>query len=190
MPIEAHGGSVYANLCLESAARLLSDGYNLNIFPEGAYIDDKEHVYKGRTGAARILFLSREKGIKANIVPVSIDISSTDMDLDSYDLNRDDIVNVNILEPLDYEEAYYNYENSSNFEEKNNSLHMIIDDGMRSIAKSLNREYIDSYIELYPKGNVIFKNGEKIDTTTANQDTYVSSYKQSIEERAKLLIKS
>lgn len=190
MPIEAHGGGVYANLCLESAARLLSDGYNLNIFPEGAYIDDKEHVYKGRTGAARILFLSREKGIKANIVPVSIDISSTDMDLDSYDLNRDDIVNVNILEPLDYEEAYYNYENSSNFEEKNNSLHMIIDDGMRSIAKSLNREYIDSYIELYPKGNVIFENGEKIDTTTANQDTYVSSYKQSIEERAKLLIKS
>lgn len=61
---------------------------------------------------------------------------------------------------------------------------------MRSIAESLNREYVDSYIELYPKGNVIFENGEKIDTTTANQDIYVSSYKQSIEERIKLLIKS
>lgn len=57
MPIEAHGGKEYANL--ESAASLLSNGYNLNIFPEGAYIDDKEHVYKGRTGASRILFRAK-----------------------------------------------------------------------------------------------------------------------------------
>ena len=190
MPIEAHGGKEYANLCLESAASLLSNGYNLNIFPEGAYIDDKEHVYKGRTGASRILFRAKENGINPNIIPISIDVSQTEADLDSYNLNENDKVVVNVLDPIDYTDTYYDYKNSSSFEEKNANLHKIIDIGMRSIAESLNREYVDSYIELYPKGNVIFENGEKIDTTTANQDIYVSSYKQSIEERIKLLIKS
>lgn len=91
-----------------------------------------------------------------------------------------------MLDPIDYTDTYYDYKNSSSFEEKNANLHKIIDIGI----ESLNREYVDPYIELYPKGNVIFENGEKIDTTTANQDIYVSSYKQSIEERIKLLIKS
>lgn len=189
MPIEAHGGKSYANLCLDSAANLLAEGYNLNIFPEGAYINDKEHVYKGRTGAARILFSAKEKGINPNIVPISINVSQIDVDLDSYNLNEDDRVIVNILNPIDYNDIYYDYKNSSSFVERNANLHKIIDNGMKAIAKSLNREYVDSYIELYPKKNVIFEDGEKIDTDIAKKKQYYLVYKKSLENRCKSLKK-
>lgn len=189
MPIEAHGGKEYANLCLDSAANLLSNGYNLNIFPEGAYIDDKEHVYKGRTGAARILFSAKENGINPNIIPISIDVSQTEADLDSYNLNGNDKVVVNVLDPIDYTDTYYDYKNSSSFEEKNANLHKIVDIGMRSIAESLNREYVDSYIELCPKKNVIFENGEKIDTDIARKKQYYIVYKRGLENRCKSLKK-
>lgn len=189
MPIEAHGGKSYVDLCLNSATNLLHEGHNLNIFPEGAYIDDKEHVYKGRTGASRILFSAKEKGNHPNIVPIGIDIESHDNNLDSYDLSSHDKVTVNILEPINYDDAYYNYENSDNLEDKNKNLHKVIDTGMKSIAQSLNREYIDSYIELYPKGNVIFESGQKIDTDIAQDESYISQYKTDIERRAKSLIK-
>lgn len=189
MPIEAHGGKNYANLCLDSAANLLAEGYNLNIFPEGAYINDKEHVYKGRTGAARILFSAKEKGINPNIVPISINVSQIDVDLDSYNLNEDDRVIVNILNPIDYNDIYYDYKNSSSFVERNANLHKIIDNGMKAIAKSLNREYVDSYIELYPKKNVIFEDGEKIDTDIAKKKQYYLVYKKSLENRCKSLKK-
>ena len=175
MPIEAHGGKEYANLCLDSAANLLSNGYNLNIFPEGAYIDDKEHVYKGRTGAARILFRAKENGVNPNIIPISI--------------NENDKVVVNVLDPIDYTDTYYDYKNSSSFEEKNANLHKIIDIGMRSIAESLNREYVDSYIELCPKKNVIFETGEKVDTDIARKKQYYIVYKRGLENRCKSLKK-
>ncbi len=189
MPIEAHGGKSYVDLCLDSATSLLHEGHNLNIFPEGAYINDKEHVYKGRTGASRILFSAKEKGQHPNIVPIAIDIDSADNDLDSYYLNTHDKVTINILEPINYSEAYYNYQNSSNLQEKNINLHKVIDTGMMAIADSLDREYIDSYIELYPKGNVIFQDGKKIDTDIAQGKSHISQYKTDIETRAKSLIK-
>ena len=150
----------------------------------------KNMYIKAEQGLLEYYLGAKENGINPNIIPISIDVSQTEADLDSYNLNENDKVVVNVLDPIDYTDIYYDYKNSSSFEEKNANLHKIIDIGMRSIAESLNREYVDSYIELYPKGNVIFENGEKIDTTTANQDIYVSSYKQSIEERIKLLIKS
>ena len=178
MPIEAHGGKEYANLCLDSAANLLSNGYNLNIFPEGAYIDDKEHVYKGRTGAARILFSAKENGINPNIIPISIDVSQTEADLDSYNLNENDKVVVNVLDPIDYTDTYYYYKNSSSFEEKNANLHKIMDIGMRAIAESLNREYVDSYIELCPKKNVIFD--EQSEQKRQEIIDYFSKYKKDV----------
>lgn len=189
MPIEAHGGKSYVNLCLNSAAKLLYEGNNLNVFPEGAYIDDKEHVYKGRTGAIRILFSAKEKGSHPNIVPIALAVDSVDNNLDSYDLSTHDKVVVNILKPINYNDAYYNYKNSANLQEKNINLHKVIDTGMMAIANSLDREYIDSYIELYPKGNVIFADGKKIDTNIAQNQSYILQYKNDIEKRSKSLKK-
>lgn len=189
MPVEAHGGPKYASMCLDGASRLLSAGEHLNIFPEGAYIEDKDHVYKGRTGASKILFSVRDNGMDANIIPVSIDVCSSSSDLDSYDLNSCDRVAVHVLDPIDYEDYYYDYKNTSDYSLKNSCLHKVIDDGMRAIADSLDREYVDSYIELFPKGNVMFENGEKIDTETANSEPYLSSYESSVNRRVRTLIR-
>ena len=187
MPIEAHGGTIYAKLCLDSATELLVAGNHLNIFPEGAYINDSNHVYKGRTGAVRILFSAKAKGIHPNFLPIAIEIHSPDNNLDSYNLHPNDKVTINILNPINYHDIYYNYQNSSTFEEKNTQLHKITEIGMQSIANSLNREYIDSYIELSPKGNVMFANGEKIATNLAKTNSYILRYKSEIETRSKSL---
>ena len=40
MPIEAHGGRAYANMGLNYATKMLENGISVNIFPEGAYIED------------------------------------------------------------------------------------------------------------------------------------------------------
>ena len=70
-PIEAHGGPVYSGLCLKYAEEILENNIRLNIFPEGAYIDDKENVYRGRTGAARILFNQLQKGKQVYFLPLA-----------------------------------------------------------------------------------------------------------------------
>lgn len=36
MPIEAHGGKSYVDMCICYATKLLCNGFNLTIFPEGA----------------------------------------------------------------------------------------------------------------------------------------------------------
>lgn len=183
MPIEAHGRSSYARMCIEEAANLLCKNIDLNIFPEGAYIDDKNHVYKGRTGASRILYLAKERGIEAHIIPVAIDVKQKSTDLDNFNFDKDDEVNIQILEPINYNEYYYQYTHSDNYQDKNEALHLVIDDGMKSIASALEREYVDEYIELFPKGNVIFKNGEVIDTELAQNDEYIRRYLQELETR-------
>ena len=61
-------------MCLEYSAKLLKDGHILSIFPEGAYIEDDGNIYKGRTGAARILFSSIGDEFKPSIIPVAIKI--------------------------------------------------------------------------------------------------------------------
>lgn len=189
MPIEAHGGSAYANICLDEATNLLCKNSSLHIFPEGAYIDDKKHVYKGRTGASRILYSAKEKGITAHFIPVAIDVKQTNNDLDNFNFSSSDEVNIQILEPINYDEYFYQYEHSDNYHDKNEALHLVVDDGMKSIAQSLGREYVDEYIELFPKGNVIFKNGDKIETSLAQGDEYIRRYLQEVEERRETLEK-
>ena len=186
MPIEAHGGPNYTNMCLSAATSLLLDNNHLNIFPEGAYIKDKQ-IHKGRTGAAQILFAAKEQGTCANIIPVAIKVDSEEKDLDSYNLKEEDNITIKVLEPLDYDEDYYNYLNSGNFNEKNICLHNVIDNGMKQISKVLNREYIDSYIKLDYKGNVIFENGDKIEVALANTEHYLSLYQESIKSRTRAL---
>ena len=187
MPVEAHGGPLYANMCLESASTLLSQGFNLNIFPEGAYIDDQNHVYKGRTGASRILFASRKLNPSVTLIPVSIAISQSNSDLDNFVFSSTDIVQIEILPPINYEECYYNYLQSGTKEEKNALLHQVIKEGMQQIALSLNREYVDEYIKLNPKGNVMFADGQKIPLDQSCQSSYLTKYQQDLTNRTQKL---
>lgn len=186
-PIEAHGGSIYTNMCLEQAIKFLERGKSVNIFPEGAYVPDRK-IFRGHTGASRIIYNAKNNGKKVNLVPVSIYVSRTD-DLDNYNKVGDN-VEITILEPIDYEDAYYNYRNAQNKEEKNIFLHQPIDIAMQCIAGSLGIPYDDNYIELRSKGNVMFADGSVVDVNTAQNDEFVSRYKEELNDRALSLLKS
>ena len=183
MPIEAHGGAFYSDACLDSASKLLQEGHSVSIFPEGAYVEENV-VYKGRTGASRILYTARAKGIKANLIPVAIDVKKTKSTLDSYEPPVSKVT-VSILDSINYEDSYENYIHSHNRELKNIYLHQPIDEGMRKIADELGREYKDEYIILRPKGNVIFANGETIETENAHTNEAHLRYNNELEERVK-----
>lgn len=187
LPLEAHGGKIYSQMCLNEAKNILKNGISLSIWPEGAYIDDRDNVYKGRTGAARILFDTLNDNKYVYFLPVSIDIK-TDDDLDNYISNINDRIDINICNPIETKEYIYSYNNSFSKDEKNNVLHNITDEGMRVIASSLNRNYVDNYIELTPKGNVIFSDGEKIETKEAQKQEYVSKYKNDLKTLSLKLI--
>lgn len=143
MPIEAHGGSIYVNMCLEQAIKILENGKSVNIFPEGAYVYDKK-IFRGHTGASRLVYNTRDNGQRINLVPVSIYVSRNN-DLDSYNEVGDNI-EVNILPSINYEEAYYNYKHSQTKEEMNTFLHQPIDIAMQSIANNLGLPYDENYI--------------------------------------------
>lgn len=188
-PIEAHGGKTYSDLCLENASCFLKNNVSLSIWPEGAYIDDTVHVYKGRTGGARILFNALGNKCYAYFLPVSINIDSDD-ELDSYIPNKTDKVKITINEPILPDDYYYEYSNYCSKEERNSILHEITTEGMKSIAKSLNREYVDEYIELYPKGNVIFSDGTTIKTEYAQNKACIDVYNNELKELSKKLVNS
>lgn len=174
-PIEAHGGKIYSELGLKNASRFLDKGISTNIFPEGAYIDDQEHVYKGRTGAARVLFNTLQRGNYAYFLPVSIDIKSNS-ELDTYKPSKDDKVIITVNEPILPNSYYKSFCTADLPEERNIVLHDMTDRGMKQIAESLGREYVDEYIELNPKGNVMFPDGEKIDAIEAQKEELIQKY--------------
>lgn len=188
MPVEAHGGSKYSNMCLDYAKKLLYENIDLTIFPEGAYIQPSEYVYKGHTGIARILFSAREKGLHPNFIPVAIEIINGNDDLDSY-IPNNEIVNVYILEPIDYESYYIEYINSQNTITRNNALHDVVDSGMKSIAKSLNKTFCNQYIELWPRNNIIFSDGNTVETSIAQDKYYVDLYDNELKKRFEGLLK-
>ncbi len=188
MPIEAHGGAKYSDLCLKYAEKMLYKNIDLSIFPEGAYIDPNKFIYRGHTGAARILFNARINGIKPQIIPVAIKIISDDYsNLDNY-MPNNDIVNVYILEPIDYTKYFLSYVNSKDVKTKNMALHNVVDEGMKAIADVLNKEYLSKYIELFPKNNVIFQDGSKVDSSIAQSKFYIDLYEQQLQEREKNLV--
>ena len=186
MPIEAHGGIVYANMCLEGSIKLLENGKSVSIFPEGAYVPENK-IFRGRTGASRMVYLARSKGKKINLIPISISISRND-NLDDYNVEGDN-VEINILPSIDYEDAYYNYRNSQLREEKNMFLHQPIDKAMQCIADSLNIPYDGNYIELRPKGNVMFEDGSVVDVNTAKKPEFYKRYYRELNERTLQLLK-
>ena len=61
---------------------------------------------------------------------------------------------------------------------------------MIKIAQGLGREYVNDYIELRPKNNVIFPNGETVPTEQAQKDDLILSYDSSLLEREKMLVKT
>lgn len=186
-PIEAHGGSIYTNMCLEQATKFLERGKSVNIFPEGAYISDRK-IFRGHTGSSRIVYNARNKGKQVNLVPVSMYVSRND-DLDNYN-KVEDSVEITILPSIDYEEAYYNYRHAQNKEEMNIFLHQPIDIAMQCIADSLGIPYDANYIELKSKGNVMFADGSVVDVNTAQNDKFVSRYNEELNNRALSLLKS
>lgn len=181
MPIEAHGGSKYTNMCLSYAEYFLKHGKSISIFPEGAYVYDN-NIFKGHTGASRILFNARNENKQVNLVPVSILAPKTG-DLDDY--NRiGETIEISILPPIDYEEAYYNFRHTMSEEEKNTFLHEPVDKAMRSIAANIGIPYIDKYIELRPKGNVIFSDGTTVETSLAQNEEFTTRYDEELRARA------
>ncbi|MEG1150025.1 MAG: lysophospholipid acyltransferase family protein [Bacilli bacterium] len=182
MPIEAHGGKEYVNMCLKYAIKLLENNIDLCLFPEGAYLEDRSILHKGRTGAARILFNAAKSEIPVNFIPVAIDIESKQIELDNYCFN-DDLVNVTFLEPIVYDKLLDVFLHSSDVNMRNLVLHQIVDEAMRNIAFYLGKEYVDQYIKLFPKNNVIFGNGEIIDSKTAQDKSYVDLYDAQLNER-------
>lgn len=187
MPIEAHGGSIYANMCLEQAIQILEKGKSVNIFPEGAYVYDKK-IFRGRTGASRLVYNSRDNGQRVNLVPVSIYVSRNN-DLDSYNKIGDNM-EVNILPSINYEDAYYNYKHSQTKEERNTFLHQPIDIAMQSIANSLGLPYDENYIELRTKGNVMFADGNVVDVNTAQNNEFIHRYNEELKTRTLRLLKN
>lgn len=176
-------------MCLRNSSEFIKNNLSLSIWPEGAYIYDTEHVYKGRTGGARILFNALDNLCYAYFLPVSIDIK-TDNDLDSYVPDIHDKVKITINEPILPDEYFYRYKSSETDKDKNIVLHDITDTGMKIIADSLNREYVDDYIELYPKGNVIFSDGTTINTELAQTRDFLDKYDKELKSVSRKLIYS
>lgn len=187
MPIEAHGGSIYSNMCLEQATKFLENGKSVSIFPEGAYVYEKK-IFRGRTGASRILYSARESGKKINLVPVSIYVDRND-ELDSYNKVGDN-VEINVLPSINYEDAYYNYRYSKTKEEMNIFLHQPIDIAMQCIADDLGIPYDENYIELIPKGNVMFANGSVIEVNNVQKSEHICRYHDELNNRALKLLKN
>ncbi len=189
MPIEAHGGREYARLCIEYASRLISNNFNVVIFPEGAYIEPSNNIYKGRTGAARILINSVFKyDVLPCLIPVGINVSQKNLNLDTY-IPDGSTVDIYFQPPIIIEELLEKYKSASIVSEKNIVLHEIVDNCMRSIASVLNRNYIDKYIPLTPKGNVIFKDGSTVDTQNAQEKFYIDKYELELKERYEMILK-
>ena len=88
LPIEAHGGKNYIDICLSSGIEVLKNNISLAIFPEGAYISEDE-IHKGRTGAVRMLFSSLDEDSSINLIPVAIDTKKAN--LDDYSFNHDEV---------------------------------------------------------------------------------------------------
>lgn len=88
------------------------------------------------------------------------------------------------MPPINYEEAYYNFRHASSQTERNASLHVPIDIAMKSIATTLGIPYVDEYIELRPKGNVIFKDGSTVETSLAQSEEYLARYNEELMTRA------
>lgn len=193
MPIEAGGGSIYASICIDHIVDTFTKagGVSLSVFPEGLYVPGKDAVYRGKTGASRILFQTRDKGLNVQLLPVAIQHNGIICDTDSYKLEEfsNHPVKIKILEPINYEEYYYQYKNSITKNEANFALHGVLDEGLSKIAKSINLPYINEYMDAYEKTNVIFPDGTYLEQEEAFKKENIKKYQSSLTKKTKQLLK-
>ena len=187
LPIEAHGGPNYANMCLNMGSALLQTGISVGIFPEGAYIEEDE-IHKGRTGAVRMLFSSLDINPEINLIPVAISTTKEKDHLDDFNFDSD-FVEVKVLKPIEYMQAYKMYLKTNDRDERNFYLHQVTDEAMRNIASSINKTYIDKYIELFKKNNVMFGDGQVVSTDIAGNLEYLNLYYSEISNQTDNYIK-
>lgn len=167
MPIEAHGGKAISDICLENSVYLLKNGFHLNIFPEDAYVPGN-FVYRGRTGAIRILFEALSY-IDVDLIPVAIKNVNEIKALDSFYPTQDEF-RIFILPKVHFDFEYQQFLSTSDYEIRNRYLHAVMDKSMASIAHAMNREYKNEYIELFMKGNIILPSGELIQKDEINAE--------------------
>lgn len=187
LPLElAH--KLYSDITINAAVKILCQGVNMSIFPEGVY-NDKKAITRGRTGVARILFETCKQGVMPYLVPVAIDSKTNDPNLNRYKVCEDDEIEVKILEPIDYNYLLYEYLKCDNFKERNFILHEVTDIGMKNIADALNIPFIKEYKEAIPKDNIMFEDGSTIYLSDAILEENVSRFKMEIDNRTNRLVK-
>ena len=107
---------------------------------------------------------------------------------DSYAFD-DRMVNVSILPSIDCSNWYDMFKNGNSFSERNDALHGPIDICMKNIADAMDRPYVNEYIELNPKGNVIFSDGNTVLTWLAKFPEFINRYEYELSERTKVMKK-
>ena len=187
IPIEAHGIPFYKELCVFNASDILSKGISINIFPEGVYISDKDKIYRGRTGAVRMLFNAFTNNPSINLVPISIKYNNKIENVDSYNFDYNNI-DIFVLKPIDFYKFYEMYMSTDSYDIKNFCLHSVTDRAMLSIAESLNQEYSKDYFEL-DKKNMILPSGNTISDNECANPYIKCLYKNIIDENTKCLCK-
>lgn len=187
LPLEPAHKS-YSDITLSAAVKILCQGINLSIFPEGVY-NDKKAITRGRTGAARILFETCKQGVMPHLIPVAIDAKTKDPNLNRYKVCEDDEIEVKILESIDYNYLLDEYLKCDNLNEKNIILHEVTDIGMKNIADALDVPFIKEYKEAIPKDNIMFEDGTTISLDDANLYKNINRFKNEIDTKTKKLIK-
>jgi len=171
IPLEVHGGNRRHEIGLAMARSALHENWPVIIFPEGAYTGNKE-VTKGRTGAVRVLFETREEGTEAQLLPVGINTSVGVESLDS--LTASDPVTITIGEPIDYTKAYEQYIKAKDNSIKRQALRSATEIAMRSIASLVHQPYIDEYIPIRPRSTVILESGEEVPVNEPEYDIVIA----------------
>lgn len=191
LPCEPPGGAgaKYFELSLGPAIEILKSGITLSIFPEGIF-NDRNTLSRARTGAARILYGVRDIGIKPKFIPAAIKVQSNDPDLGRYTINPEDKIDVNFLEPVEYEEYYDYYKKHQDFKSKNFALHKVSDVGMQKIADCLGIPYSKDYRFCIPKNEVMYEDGSTLPIITALQDENIERARKEINTQTQQLIKS
>ena len=180
-PIETRANKNYKDICMEGAIKLLENGKDLIIFPEGVF-DQANKISKARTGAIRILFEALDsKENKYNIVPISLSVSNITQDnIQSSEVWNNFEASITILPKFNYRDYYKNYKECTLQEEKNIILRDLMDSIMKRIALELNYEYVDEYIPLYKMDGFWFPDGEFVRFENSEEKTLYVRYKEMI----------
>ncbi len=184
MPIEVHAGKEYSKFCLEQLTEIIKDNLSINIFSEGAYLPQNNQIYKPRTGVSRILYEAMKLGIDVNLIPIALNIVSDNLDLDNYS-NLDDKVEITFLEPVDYLESLSKFHDSLD----KKFLHQPLDECYKKIAFELNKEFIDHYIELYERKEIIWHDGTTKEISSIKNDESLNDFKTAVNEHRKTLVR-